>query len=533
VSVSKNLIMGFCTRLPYSRLEPFIASLRHIDFAGDVCLLVEEVSAETVERLRAHGILVERAGPSSQPRMTARASRYYNYLDFLVRHAERYAGVMLADPATTVLQANPFATPRPADVVYTSVQNRISDIPVLHGAIVQAYGEAVAHNLRDSLVSSADTTIGTAVGILRYLAAMTHQLGGRTTPIAGAMDQAVHNYLVHMRPPRGAWLDPTDRFAAVLGSVPDDVVEVSEHDVRIGGRVVPVLSNWNSSPKARTFVLGSPRFRLEDQAAPVRSRPTNAVIAYYQRQRDSTWLRLFLGSLRCVSDAIAVHCVGDFDPDEQAILQRFNCTIHAAPASEPEIAENVAHLYISQVLDRISSDASAKPEQVLVLDSMRAIFARDPFLTGTVGLSVFCEGPARIGESEYHRDRLGFFVQSLDGWLQHPIVSSMALRGSLPVVRDFYRRMLTELASRTDLLAVHEVVQGLINKLCHGGDLGVPVTAHPNGAEVYFDSPQSNLAFDTRHGIHIGGAAPALIVAEHPEAPLMLRLRIDLNLPEI
>ena len=52
--------------------------------------------------------------------------------------------------------------------------------------------------------------------MLRYLTAMTQQLAGRTTPITGAIDQGVHNYVVHMRPLAGAWLDPTGRIAAAL-----------------------------------------------------------------------------------------------------------------------------------------------------------------------------------------------------------------------------------------------------------------------------------------------------------------------------
>jgi hypothetical protein len=82
------------------------------------------------------------------------------------------------------------------------------------------------------------------------------------------------------------------------------------------------------------------------------------------------------------------------------------------------------------------------------------------------------------------------------------------------------------------LLKVHKVVQGVVNKLCHTGQLGFPVTAWPNGAEVYFDFLGSDLAIDTRHGVHIGGAVPGVVLADHPETPLMLKLRIDLNLGE-
>ena len=207
---SKNLIMGFCARLPFHRLEPFITSLRNAAFAGDVCLQVQDVAADTIEQLRAHGVIVERISHSAQPRMTAMASRYFSFQDFLLRQGESYANVLLADPSTTVFQTDPFAAPLPADIVYTAEPRRIEDAPAVRDAVVQGYGEAVAHNIRDCIVSNADITAGTRAGMLRYLAAMVHQLAGRTTPITGAIDQGVHNYVVHMHPLRGAWLNTTD-----------------------------------------------------------------------------------------------------------------------------------------------------------------------------------------------------------------------------------------------------------------------------------------------------------------------------------
>jgi hypothetical protein len=316
--------------------------------------------------------------------------------------------------------------------------------------------------------------------MLRYLAAMTHQLAGRTGPISGPIDQAIHNYVVHMRPLGGAWLSRT-------------------------GATVP------------------------GPAAP--SSAGDAVLAFYHRERDAGWLHLFLGSLRCVSPSVAAHCIGDFDQDELAILGRYNCTPYVVPATELAIAENVAHFYLSQVLDRLSA-AATPPDQVLLIDNMRAVFPRDPFRARTVGLSVFCEGPARIADSGYNRARLELFVPPDEQLLRNPVVSSMVLRGGLPVLREFYRRMFLELTGRAELLQVHKVVQGVVNKLCHAGQLDFPVTAYPNGAEVYFDFLGSDLAIDTRHGVHIGGAVPGVVLADHTETPLMLKLRIDLNLGE-
>jgi hypothetical protein len=476
----KNLILGACTALPMHRLDPFIASLRGIAFAGDVCLLVEDVAAETIRELRSRGVIVERTAPLAQPRMAAKASRFFAYLDFLLRHGDAYANVLLVDPSAVTFQADPFAMPLPSDIVYTATRSRIGDTPLVHDAVVQGYGEAIAHNIRDCILSSSDTTSATRSGMLRYLASMTHQLAGRTVPITGAMDQAIHNFVVHMHPLRGAWLQGAGQTA---------------------------VASEPASPG------------------------TDTVLAFYVRQRDAGWLHLFLGSLRCSSPSVAVHCIGDFDQEELAILARYNCAAYVVPATELAVAENIAHFYLSQLLDQMAA-ATAQPDQVLLIDNMRAMFPRDPFLGKTIGLSVFCEGPARIADSGYNRARLELFSTPDEQLMRNPVVSSMVLRGRLPIMREFYRRIFQELVGRAELLKVHKVVQGAVNKLCYGGELGFPLTAYPNGAEVYFDLLGSDLAVDTRHGVRVGGAVPSVVLAGHTETPLMLKLRTDLNLGE-
>jgi len=454
-----------------------------VAFSGDICLVVEDTDADTIARLRARGVIVERSAQASPPRMTAMSSRFFNYLDILIQRGNDYTGVMLVDPTVDVLDTNPFTAPLPADILYTPVPRRIGEDQTVRDGLVQAYGEAVAHNLRQCVASNSSRTIGTSPGILRYLVAMTRELGGRTTPVTGAMDQGIHNYVVHMRPLRGAWLGQTSGTAAVTS----------------------------------------------DATAAPSETGKDAVLAFYQRERDAAWLGRFLGSLRCVGDVAEIHCVGAFNQEELALLSRFGCTAYGTSATDPEIAENIAHIYLGRALDRLEQ---AGVGHVLVMDTMRAIFLRDPFQAKTIGLSVFCEGPIQIGESPYNRDRVGFFVTPDETLLRQPVVSSKLMRGSLPAVRAFYRMLLAELIGRADLFPVTKVVQGLVNKLCHSGDLGFPIIVHPSGAEVFFDFLASNLAVATRHGVHIGGAVPAVIVGGHPESGLMLKVRTDLGLGE-
>ena len=136
-----------------------------------------------------------------------------------------------------------------------------------------------------------------------------------------------------------------------------------------------------------------------------------------------------------------------------------------------------------------------RPAQVLILDNMRMVFMRDPFDSKTIGLSLFAEGSHRIADSDDQRKRLACFVPEESSRLPLPVVSSALLRGPLPVVQEFYRSMLAELAAHEDTFSITKLVQGVFNKLSYFGGLRFPVIVHPNGAEAYFDRRRRGGAF--------------------------------------
>jgi hypothetical protein len=541
---SKNLILGFCSGQPFRLLSPFIASLRHTTFAGDVCFLIEDMTAEDIDRLRACGIRVERTTRSAQPRMTSMASRFFSFLDFLVHHGRAYGTVMLVDPTDIVFQTDPFAVPLPADIVYTGERRVIGGSGPDHDAVVQAYGVSTADNIRDCQLSNPGLTVGTLPGILRYLTMMTHELASLATPIGGAIDRGVHNHVVRMHPLRFAWCDTGEQLAVSVQGVPHAAVGVSEQGVLINGRKPPALIGWSENLRTMAYVHVSPSCRLDDSmrgafpaadfpAPPIRglSPAGDAIIAFYHRERDADWLALFLGSLRCVMDRIRLHCVGDFDQQAERILVDAGCTLTRILPMQLEMVESLAHFHLNQALEALAADPAQRPAQVLILDNMRTVFMRDPFDSKTIGLSLFAEGSHRIADSDDQRKRLACFVPEQSSRLPLPVVSSALLRGPLPVVQEFYRSMLAELAGHEDTFSITRLVQGVFNKLSYFGGLRFPVIVHPNGAEAYFDRrDEPVLSIDTRHGVRINGAAPSVVLAEHPETPLMISLRAELGL---
>lgn len=528
MSGGADLIMGHWSNLPFAELEPFLASLRHTGFAGEVCIFVSDVMPETVRQLQQHRVRVERPGQSAQPHMTHLSSRFFTYLDFLARHGGNYRYVMLTDLRDVVFQADPFAGPLPAGIVFAQERCRIGDCPVNRAWVAQGYGDAVAENMRDCLISCAGTTFGTIGGMLRYLTAMTSELTSRPVAIEGGIDQGVHNYIVHMRPPAAAWLDTDNSLAATLHYVPVDAVTMSSRGALIDGKLVPVLHQWQKHAALADYVRSDARFRLSPpQAHAAAANDAGTVVAYYDRARDAAWLDVFLASLRSTGFNGALHCVGAFDPAETALLERHGGVAHQlGPLDTSVQIENVAHLLISQVLDRIADNVSG---QVLVLDTLRAGFLRNPFENSTVGLSAFCEGPLRIGKSDYNLHRLALFVEGAERFRQRPIVSSMVFRGRMDHVRAFYRRLFIEFVGRAELLRIAKSIQGAVNKLCHGGGFEFPIVLHANAAETLFDFWPNGMPVATRPDIRVGGTVPAIVMGKSLQSEVISALRRSLG----
>lgn len=545
MSGRKNLIMGLWSDLPFDGLERFIASLRRTTFDGDVCVFVDNVPAATVKALLAHGIIVERAARFALPQMNYQGSRYHSYQEFLGRFGSDYDKVMITDLRDVIFQSDPFATPFPADIVFAQERRRIGDCPTNRSWIVQTYGEAMADNLRHCMVSCSGTTFGTVGGMHLYLSVMINELTSRPMPISGGLDQAIHNFLIRMRPLRNAWCDPADSMVATLSYVPDEAIRIEPDGVLVDGKLVPVVHQWDRKSALREHIESAPHFRLESQSEPrypiALRRPAtgfqnqsraefDAVICCYHRERDAPWLEPFLATLRAVGFAGDIHCVGKMDATERSVVSNFGGIVHPVVMDVGDIdIDNAAHLHISRLLDELAG-STTRPDQVLAIDTLRAGFLRDPFIGKTIGLSVFCEGPVSLAESDYNLQRVALFTD-VDGTLrQRPIVSSAVLRGSIDVLRNFYHKLLAEMARRRDLLTISKVVQGAFNKLCHSDDVEFPVIVHPNASEVYFEIWPQSLTVDIRLGLRVGGAMPFMVVNPFRATPLMDMLRASLQL---
>jgi hypothetical protein len=201
-------------------------------------------------------------------------------------------------------------------------------------------------------------------------------------------DQAVHNYIVRMRPLPSlmiadCWLRPCISCPTIHA---DDAA-----GVLIDGRLVPSLHQWDRSGGAASGSAGVPAV-LSSRG----DRTGDAIVAFYHRPRDANRSRR--SSAVCVARFCCAYCVGAFDAVNWPCLhglgvwrigrrrrpgdgyREFRPPVHQPRAGRACGDERGG---------RPGAGAGQRPGG----------FQRDPFQARTIGLSVFCEGPA-IGESE-------------------------------------------------------------------------------------------------------------------------------------
>lgn len=176
------------------------------------------------------------------------AGRYLVYHEFLKLRPD-YRCVLLTDSRDVVFQGDPFRDVDPAllNVFEQDPSIRFGDDNVDSKWFAKVYGPAMLEKLRGKPTICSGTTMGSPQVICKYLGLMEKEiLRHRATPL----DQAIHNKLVHLD------IDPGEmRFHAnvsgcvlTLAGTGDSEYEVVGDQVRVGGRLVPVLHQYDRIP---------------------------------------------------------------------------------------------------------------------------------------------------------------------------------------------------------------------------------------------------------------------------------------------
>jgi len=298
----RNLILGAAVGYRWPQIEPFVRSLRLTGCPAEVVLLTGQTDAETRRNLSRYSVrslpvhpvasrlpavwsrkrynrrwlgwlhrAVKRLAASTEKAPSLRlvltafvaaafhhpaCSRYFYYFRYLYPRAKAYDLILTTDVRDVYFQADPFAAGwrPPSGQVFLEHEAVHGSEPGNDRWIDMGFGREGLALLRNRRIICSGLTLGTASGMLAYLAAMTRELGRRTDRLAGfdGVDQGVHNWLF--------WTGRLPGFSAVenfqgpiltLHGLPASFIQSNAIGQVIdrNGRVIPVLHQYDRHPE--------------------------------------------------------------------------------------------------------------------------------------------------------------------------------------------------------------------------------------------------------------------------------------------
>jgi len=286
----KDLVMGAVGGYTFDRLRSFIVSLQQTGFDGDIVLLYTNLSAETLDQLRAHNVLVvplEYRGPASlnswsrfwpQLRPIVRmlggtalarqimkhvtplqTSRFYNYHDFVRKHRHIYRNVLITDVRDVIFQANPFQ-----HFDRSGVQCYEEDLTMeeegTHNLrwIKDLFGERASADFLSQRIVCSGTILGPTAAMLDYFRAFESTLLRAKSIAIGGSDQGIHNYIIRKNLVTDYNLVPNGT-REVLTFFPDNARYYKTDErgffVKGDGEMIPLIHQYDRDGKVRQTLL--------------------------------------------------------------------------------------------------------------------------------------------------------------------------------------------------------------------------------------------------------------------------------------
>jgi hypothetical protein len=288
-SAQRNLILGLAEGLDWEQLRPFVESLGHTSFAGELHLFIAGTDEATLAALRTQGVVLhpyrrirfERNGRVFHPydpplqrfrssritplyprvirglagfspdRLGARArlaapisipyvARYFRYYTFLTSSGARYDNVMVTDVRDVFFQRDPFDF-EIGEEVHCFLEDERQTLATERfdrNWLLIAYGEETLRELGDKPISCSGITIAPRNAMLNYLRVMTAELLRLRRQIAG-IDQGVHNYAIHRGlVPRARLVRNGDGPVFTVALVPQEETDAAIDQGRLDANVV-------------------------------------------------------------------------------------------------------------------------------------------------------------------------------------------------------------------------------------------------------------------------------------------------------
>ena len=286
-----NLVLGAVRGYDFEQLRPFVVSLKRTTFKGDLVLLWNNLSSETLVALGDHGVKLvhfeyrgsgllnswSRFWPMMHPALLLPVGnslrkvlykkmlnlavvRYFHALDFLEANIGHYNNILLTDVRDVIFQDDPFRDPLPRGITaFLEAPKNVFGEETLYNDpwIRDNYGELKLRQLTGQRISCCGTVMGTETGMLEYLRAFFCEII-KLRSVAHGADTSIHNVLVReVLREHATVVENLQGAVATIGSNFNERLQLEDGGLVLGpsGCLVPVLHQYDRHPELANSLM--------------------------------------------------------------------------------------------------------------------------------------------------------------------------------------------------------------------------------------------------------------------------------------
>jgi hypothetical protein len=253
-----NLILGTAFGYGPGQIEVFVKSLRKYSNCA-VMLVVDSMSEELTKFFTSYNISaylhpIDLTNIRVAEIFNIRHRCYRDILEYNFLDTDR---IFISDVRDVLFQSDPFAHETETELEFFLEPKQIKDCEFNSKKIKKLYGTKFLSKIGENEICCAGTTIGTRLGILKYLDEMLLELDRlRNQNNAFADDQAVHNYLIY----NNYFLNYKQYNTghgpvSTLHHLREGIFNEHNQVINIDGTVVPIVHQWDRLSNDKQLAL--------------------------------------------------------------------------------------------------------------------------------------------------------------------------------------------------------------------------------------------------------------------------------------
>lgn len=218
-----NSVFGMAVGYRISDLSPFVLSLRHTGYRGNIVFGVGYPISEDLKLFaKKYKVILKGIDPYSIQNCTLcslglASRRYLFYLHWLEELGENTGNILITDVRDVIFQSDPFLeySPQESTEIFVFEESfnfsidtrRPFKTPWNRNWIIEAYGSGGLKKIGKETILCSGTTFAKHAGMKVYLMEMVHELNSFRRPClkkkccscgeSKGFDQGVHNFLIH------------------------------------------------------------------------------------------------------------------------------------------------------------------------------------------------------------------------------------------------------------------------------------------------------------------------------------------------